>query len=328
MSESFNVRRAVFGDEVLLRALRVRALTESPEAFGSTLERELARTTEDWQRWMSPGVTFILDRAGAAVGIVAGQRDPDDPNLVQLMAMWVDPSARSAGGGDALVSAIVEWAAAEGAKTVSLQVIKTNARAIRFYERQGFQMTGHELAREKDGQIESRMQRPAATRRALAWWVPILLTIHGAEEALTFKEYLPRLATLLPAPLAPFAAQVPYSATLLALVAVSVLASLVAAWVWITGHRRAWWALLALEATMALNVFAHVLIAMLIFHGYAPGLITAIVINAPFAIYFFRRAVRERWVSPAALRATLPAALLLHGPVLIALLWFAGRLMR
>ena len=43
------IRRAVIGDEGVLRDLRVQALTDAPEAFGSTLEREMARTIEDWR---------------------------------------------------------------------------------------------------------------------------------------------------------------------------------------------------------------------------------------------------------------------------------------
>lgn len=38
-----NVRRAAPGDEAVLRALRLEALSEAPEAFGSTSDRELAR---------------------------------------------------------------------------------------------------------------------------------------------------------------------------------------------------------------------------------------------------------------------------------------------
>ncbi len=68
----FNVRRAVIGDEPVLRALRLQALTDSPMAFGSTLERELARTTEDWRRWLAPGVTFIVEAGGEPRGLVAG----------------------------------------------------------------------------------------------------------------------------------------------------------------------------------------------------------------------------------------------------------------
>jgi hypothetical protein len=59
-----NVRRAILGDESVLRALRLEALSDAPEAFGSTYARELARTTADWQRWFAPGITLILEEAG------------------------------------------------------------------------------------------------------------------------------------------------------------------------------------------------------------------------------------------------------------------------
>ena len=94
------VRRAVVGDEPILRALRLEALAEAPEAFGSTYDRELARTTADWRRWLSPGVTLILEDAGAARGLVAGLHDDRDPGIVHLMAMWVHPGLRGSGAAD------------------------------------------------------------------------------------------------------------------------------------------------------------------------------------------------------------------------------------
>jgi hypothetical protein len=69
------VRRAVPGDEAILRELRLQALSEAPEAFGSTYERELARTNSDWQRWLSRGATFILDEPQGARGMAAGLPD-------------------------------------------------------------------------------------------------------------------------------------------------------------------------------------------------------------------------------------------------------------
>src|SRR3954470_5331273 len=99
-----NVRRAVAGDEAVLRDVRIEALRDAPEAFGSTLERELARTPEDWRRWMSPGAVFILHDAGCARGLVAGARREDDTSVIQLMAMWVHPSLRGSGAAGALVS--------------------------------------------------------------------------------------------------------------------------------------------------------------------------------------------------------------------------------
>ena len=61
----FAVRRAVSGDEAALRALRLQALSDSPEAFGSTYERELARTHEEWQRWLVRSAMFPISRKQA-----------------------------------------------------------------------------------------------------------------------------------------------------------------------------------------------------------------------------------------------------------------------
>ena len=165
----------------------------------------------------------------------------------------------------------------------------------------------------------------APRKHELAGWVPMLLTLHNAEEALALYYYLPRVPALLPAPLASFEARLSYPEMLTGLVLVSVLAALVAALAWRSPDSRgAWWALLVIEATMALNAIAHVATALLVFRGYGPGLVTAVAVNGPYAIYFFRRAAREQWVSRRALWATLPAALLLHGPLLLAGLWFAS----
>jgi GNAT superfamily N-acetyltransferase len=154
-----HTRRAVGGDEPTLRDLRIQALTDAPEAFGSTLERELARTVEDWRRWLSPGATFILEIAGQPRGLVAARRDDDVPGIVHLMAMWVHPDGRGAGGADALVNEVAAWARAEGADVIQLRVIDTNRLAQRVYERNGFRSTGRTHVRERDQAIELEMER-------------------------------------------------------------------------------------------------------------------------------------------------------------------------
>ena len=171
--------------------------------------------------------------------------------------------------------------------------------------------------------------RRALSRRTIVWLVPVLLTVHNAEEALAFRAYLPRMRTLLAEPFASLEASLSYPALLIALTVVSVAAWLIAL---VTAARprsvASIWLLLALEATVAVNVVAHLASAAFVFHGYSPGLGTAVMINAPFAVYCFRRARMEQWVSPAALRATVPAAFILHGPVLLGVLWLASRASR
>lgn len=163
------------------------------------------------------------------------------------------------------------------------------------------------------------------SRRTAVWLIPVLLTVHNAEEALTFRRALPLVRGALPAPLAALTAQLTYPALVQALVVLSIIAFGLAAVASASPRSRvALWLLLTLEVAVGLNVVAHVATAALVFHGYGPGLATALVINGPFVWYCMRRARRDRWLSPTALRATVPAAIVLHGPVLLGGLWLAG----
>jgi GNAT superfamily N-acetyltransferase len=153
----FVVRRAVIGDEGVLRALRMQALTDSPSAFSTTLEREMARTTADWRKWMSPGVTFLLEAGGEARGLVNGSRDPEDASVVLLRAMWVQPEMRGTGAAAALVETVKAWAREIGAKQVRLDVVERNLRARGCYERAGFRATGRHGVVEKSGDVEIEM---------------------------------------------------------------------------------------------------------------------------------------------------------------------------
>lgn len=157
--------------------------------------------------------------------------------------------------------------------------------------------------------------------------VLLVLVVHNAEEAVAFYRMWPRIGTLLPGPLASVEARFSIAAILMALAIVSLLACALTAGVVLRPQwRSGWWLLLALESAMAINVIAHVVSALLIFRGYGPGLITAVSLNAPFAAYCLTRGRRERWVSERAWRATFVGGAILHGPILLGVLWLAGTL--
>jgi ribosomal protein S18 acetylase RimI-like enzyme len=153
----FEVRRAPIGDESVLRELRLQALTESPRAFSSTYEREVARTIEDWRRWLAPAATFILTADGEPRGLVAGVPDQNDASIMHLMAMWVHPDIRGTGAADLLISSVKAFAAQLGATQVLLKVVENNGRAKRCYERAGFRATGRQGVIEKNGDVEIEM---------------------------------------------------------------------------------------------------------------------------------------------------------------------------
>lgn len=84
------------------------------------------------------------------------------------------------------------------------------------------------------------------------------------------------------------------------------------------------WFLLLVQAVVLLNVLWHLFIAGVLLRGYSPGLLTAVTLNLPFSIYLFTRARRERWCSPRAAIALVPAAFFAHGALLAGLMHFTS----
>jgi hypothetical protein len=157
--------------------------------------------------------------------------------------------------------------------------------------------------------------------RRVLWLVPIFLALHNAEEAMFFPRYLPFVLGRLPPGWRAVAGPVTSGQVWLALAMVTLAAVGLALWAALRPASRApLWLLLLLQTTALLNVVWHIGAAVVLFRGYAPGLVTALLINLPFSIYLLRRAVREHWLGRGALWALAPAALLVHGPVLSALL--------
>ncbi|OQE36815.1 hypothetical protein PENCOP_c011G02935 [Penicillium coprophilum] len=101
----------------------------------------------DWesapeQRWrdrlsMPGGYQVVASFQDTMVGMAGGIL-LSEPEAAELVSMWVAPSARSRGVGDALVAAIEEWACGIGVTTLKLSVVETNFAARKLYFRNGF----------------------------------------------------------------------------------------------------------------------------------------------------------------------------------------------
>lgn len=121
--------------------LRVAALRESPRAFGSTVVRERGLPLATWQARLTSNAWFAAFDAELAVGLACGvhTETPDDR---ELTGVWVAPSHRGTGTGDALVTSVRDWAVLQGAHRLTLEVVRTNENAIDLYARHGFVMVG------------------------------------------------------------------------------------------------------------------------------------------------------------------------------------------
>jgi RimJ/RimL family protein N-acetyltransferase len=132
------VRMLAPDDWQLLRTLRLESLRESPSAFMSTHADTLRRTEAEWRAWPPGGAAFAVWLVGDPVGMVGVVRRTGETHLSELVAMWVAPAARGSGAADALVRAVLAWAADTGCEAVHLEVVPGNLRAQRLYARHGF----------------------------------------------------------------------------------------------------------------------------------------------------------------------------------------------
>ncbi|MGW9629454.1 GNAT family N-acetyltransferase [Agromyces sp. NPDC055520] len=149
-----------------VRALRLEMLRDTPLAYGETLARALEVDEAAWRaraaRGTTHGQTSIVAIAGERwVGHMGGYI-PDAASGPMLVGVYVAPDHRGddAGVSRRLLEAVEQWALGFGG-TLRLEVHEGNPRAIRFYEKLGFTLTGR--SREYDlapGGLELEMIKP------------------------------------------------------------------------------------------------------------------------------------------------------------------------
>jgi GNAT superfamily N-acetyltransferase len=125
-----------------LKAIRLRALADAPDAFGTTLEEASANPAEAWTRQVVTLPTFVAVEDGRDVAMVRCTRDQHDADSGWLLSMWVEPEFRRAHVGAVLVDVVVAWARANGITRLVLDVADLNAPAIALYESKGFVPNG------------------------------------------------------------------------------------------------------------------------------------------------------------------------------------------
>jgi GNAT superfamily N-acetyltransferase len=127
--------RAEEGDR--WRRVRLRALEEAPYAFGTTHAEASQWPAERWTAQVIEFATFVAVEGGEDVGVARGAAHLRT-DVRELIGMWVAPAARRRGIAARLIECVAQWAAIDGATTLVLDVVATNAAAIALYEREGF----------------------------------------------------------------------------------------------------------------------------------------------------------------------------------------------
>ena len=141
------VRKLTEDDLEAVWTLRLRALRDNPEAFGSTYEETVARG-KAWmlQRFGQGDATLFLGAfEKTLIGMVGLHREANikDRHKGLVFGMYVLPDRRQHGVGKALMQALIAQAKQlAGLEQLHLAVVTTNAPARHLYRSLGFEVYG------------------------------------------------------------------------------------------------------------------------------------------------------------------------------------------
>ena len=161
------VRRIRPQEWAQLRDVRLRALEDAPDSFGSTLAETRLRDDDHWRAWAdsagssAEAAVFVAVEEGRFAGLCGSFLHGDDPRIGHIVAMWVAPESRGRALGGELLDAASRWSAAQGALELVLDVTETNEAARRLYRRSGFSETGETASlRSNPSLITVQMRKP------------------------------------------------------------------------------------------------------------------------------------------------------------------------
>jgi len=145
MTKSFEIRRLTANDASLFRTLRLEALKNHPEAFGTAYEEAAARDMGSYAQQLKTSALFGGFDGKALVG-VAGffqHAEVKTQHKGTLYSMYVQPVARGTGLARLLVEAVLDHAR-EKVEIIQLAVQAQNDTALHLYESCGFKRYGEE----------------------------------------------------------------------------------------------------------------------------------------------------------------------------------------
>ena len=151
--------------------------------------------------------------------------------------------------------------------------------------------------------------------RSLQRLMAVVIALHNGEETATAGAYLPRVREIIErVPALREKGLLPPSLPrlYLALIIVTLVPALVLGWATTgrdSGVKRE--VVAVITAALLWNVFLPHISAMIVLRGYAPGGLTALVVNLPFCIYLFCRSLIEQMLTRTQLRLALILGLFL-----------------
>ena len=173
MSSTISVRPFASHEWRIYRDLRLRALSDSPDAFMRTLAEEGGRPDEFWSERIVSAAESDLDLPLLAkvgthpAGLSCGNIPTPNSEVGHVFQMWVVPTYRGMGVARRLLDEIATWAASRNLRRLVLEVTCGDSAANRLYARMGFAPVGEpEPLRPGSALLSREMHLDLTNRRA------------------------------------------------------------------------------------------------------------------------------------------------------------------
>lgn len=114
----------------------------------TTSRRELARIFR-FGSWTSESAAIVAADSNRVIGQLTSTRNRNIQRHTAEIGMSILQPYRGLGVGEGLIEGAKQWSRAFSVEKLCLNVVPDNARAIRFYERVGFEKEGYRTAQAK-----------------------------------------------------------------------------------------------------------------------------------------------------------------------------------
>jgi RimJ/RimL family protein N-acetyltransferase len=166
--DGVTIRRVAKEDSGAVRGLRIEMLADTPLAFVTTLAEVAEHKHDEYVGRCvraaagSQYAQYLAQVDRRLVGQVSAYADPANPDTTMLVSIYISPAHRGNGTLRALVDAVAAWSRECGRRRLELEVVTTNERALRAYQKLGFLPFGDTMPHPTIPTMrEQRMGRPA-----------------------------------------------------------------------------------------------------------------------------------------------------------------------
>jgi ribosomal protein S18 acetylase RimI-like enzyme len=142
----------------VVRAARLQALLDSPDAFTSSYAHESRWGEPDWRGTFTAASWIVAREAGSLVGLARSVGEPQLPSARHVESIWVAPTHRRHGVLRHLLRAITGIERQMGVTDLLVWVLEDNHNAQNAYEALGFLPTGERQYLPAFGQFERRLR--------------------------------------------------------------------------------------------------------------------------------------------------------------------------